>query len=111
MSSVGLDSRMSQIHLWNQLKEGKIAFISNIFSEEIGTIIQEQASTQITLDRPPDNLFTKIRVTHCIKGVWGVNGGGEAVSSEADNEGFIKSIYTRENYASLFSQADHLIGV
>ena len=57
MSSVDLDSRKSQIHLWNQLKGGKIAFISNILSEVIGTIIQETPSTQITFDKPPNNLL------------------------------------------------------
>lgn len=38
-------------------ERGKIAFISNIFSEVIGTIIQEPASTQIIFDRPPNNLL------------------------------------------------------
>lgn len=38
-------------------EKGKIAFISNIFSEVIGTIIQEPPSTQIIFDGPPNNLL------------------------------------------------------
>lgn len=57
MSSVDLDSRKSQILLWNQLKGGKIAFISNIFSEVIGTIIQEPPSTHFIFDGPLSNLL------------------------------------------------------
>lgn len=45
MSSVGLDSRKNQIHLWNQLKKKQIAFIRNIFSEVIGITIQESPGT------------------------------------------------------------------
>lgn len=45
MFSVGLDSRKSQIHLWNQLKKKQIAFIRNILSEVIGIIIQEPPRT------------------------------------------------------------------
>lgn len=38
-------------------ERGEIAHVSNIFSELIGTIIQEPPSTQIIFDRSPNNLL------------------------------------------------------
>lgn len=81
-------------------ERGKIVFISNIFSEVIGTILQGSPSTQIIFDRHPnkplklDQLIVEMQ-RKCKK----IEKGKVPfkmkliLKSQKDNEGFITAIY------------------